>query len=190
MESVIKKEIVCDNKKICRFLAVSIFVLLTALSAFVRIPLPFTPVPFTLQTFFVLLSGALLGRKLGGISQAGYMVLGLTGLQVFTGSGSGSLYLLGPTGGYLVGFILASFFTGKLFTGKNLSRKYIFFVFLCADFILLCSGALWLKAYMGCSLAQAFLSGFLPFVFGDILKAVFAVFVFCKTHSRVKEFIC
>ena len=72
MEAIIKRELITD-KRLCRILAVGTFIVLTTLSAFVRIPLPFTPVPLTLQTFFVLLSGALLGRKLGVSTQAVYM---------------------------------------------------------------------------------------------------------------------
>ncbi len=186
MESIANREII-TNKVICRTLAVSVFIALTTLSAFVRIPLPFTPVPLTLQTLFVLFSGALLGRKLGVITQAGYMFLGLTGLQVFTGFGSGSLYLLGPTGGYIVGFILASFFAGSLFSETRHSWGNTFLKFLCADFIILLSGMLWFKVALSCSLNQAFLLGFLPFVPGDLLKVTFATVVFNKIHLRIKE---
>jgi len=71
MEAIIKRELITD-KRICQLLVSMSFVALTALSAFVRIPLPFTPVPLTLQTFFVLLSGALLGRRLGLFTQGLY----------------------------------------------------------------------------------------------------------------------
>ena len=118
METIIKRELISD-KGLCRLLAVGVFIALTTLSAFVRIPLPFTPVPLTLQTFFVLLSGALLGRQLGAFAQAAYMFLGLTGQQVFTGTGCGSLYLLGPTGGYIIGFVLAAFFAGSFLDKEN-----------------------------------------------------------------------
>ncbi len=175
------------NKRAGRALAVIVFIILTAFSAFVRIPLPFTPVPLTLQTLFVIFSGALLGRRLGVFSQAGYVLLGLTGFEVFTGFGSGTLYLLGPTGGYLVGFILASFITGKLFSEAAHQRRRTFVVFLCAGAVILFSGTLWLKAYLSCSFSQAFLLGFLPFVPGDLLKVVFATVAFDKIHSRIKE---
>jgi biotin transport system substrate-specific component len=186
MESIISREII-SNKKICRALAVTVFIAFTTLSAFVRIPLPFTPVPLTLQTLFVLFSGALLGRRLGVLTQTGYLLLGLTGLQVFTGIGSGALYLLGPTGGYIVGFILASFFAGSLFSQTNHKWGNIFLKFLFADFIILTSGAIWLKSALSCSFGQAFLLGFLPFVPGDLLKVAFATVVFKKIHSRIKE---
>ena len=185
MESILSREII-TNKRICRVLAIIVFITATTLSAFVRIPLPFTPVPLTLQTLFVLLSGALLGRRLGVFTQSGYMLLGLTGFQVFTGFGSGSLYLLGPTGGYVVGFVLASFFAGSLFLEEKLNWRNIFLKFLCADFIILLSGTFWLKIYLSCPLSQAFLFGFLPFVPGDLLKVLFATAIFNKVHSRIK----
>lgn len=185
MEAIINREII-TNKKICQLLAVAVFIILTTLSAFVRIPLPFTPVPFTLQTFFVLLSGALLGRRLGVFTQVSYLLLGLTGFQVFTGFGSGSVYLLGPTGGYIVGFILASFFIGSLFSEGKHSRWNTLLKFLGADFIILLSGMFWLKISLSCSFSQAFLLGFLPFIPGDLLKVMFATAVFNKIHSRIK----
>jgi len=185
MESIVNREII-TNKRICRFLAVTVFITLTTLSAFVRIPLPLTPVPLTLQTLFVLLSGALLGRGLGVFTQTGYLLLGLTGFQVFTGFGSGSLYLLGPTGGYIVGFVLASFVTGGLFSRERHNWRNTFLRFLCADFIILFSGMLWLKAALSCTFSQAFLLGFLPFVPGNLLKIVFATAVFNRIHSRIR----
>jgi len=185
MESIVSREIII-NKRVLRFLAVTTFIALITLSAFVRIPLPFTPVPLTLQTLFVLLSGALLGRRLGLLAQAGYISLGLTGFQVFTGLGSGSLYLLGPTGGYIVGFVLASFFAGSLFSEGKHSYRKIFLSFLCADFIILFSGMFWLKIFLSCPFSRAFWFGFLPFVPGDLLKVVLATAVFGKIHSRIK----
>ncbi|MCG2713971.1 MAG: biotin transporter BioY [Candidatus Omnitrophica bacterium] len=185
MEAVIRRELVTD-KKVCQLLAVVSFVMLTALSAFVRIPLPFTPVPLTLQTFFVLLSGALLGRRLGLFTQGVYVLLGCVGLQVFTGLGSGILYLLGPTGGYIFGFLLATFFAGSLFVKEKQGVVTIFLKFLFCDFIILFSGMFWLKIILFCSLTQAFLLGVLPFVFGDILKVILVTAVYIKTHSRIK----
>ena len=185
MEAIIKRELITD-KRICQLLAVGSFVVLTALSAFVRIPLPFTPVPLTLQTFFVLLSGALLGRRLGLFTQALYVLLGFVGLQVFTSLGSGTLYLLGPTGGYIFGFVLAVFFAGSLFVKEKQGVATVFLKLLSADFIILFSGMLWLKIILSCSLTQAFLLGVLPFVLGDMLKVILATAVYSKMHSRIK----
>jgi biotin transport system substrate-specific component len=185
MELIFKRELISD-KKLCRLLAVGALVILTALSAFVRIPLPFTPVPLTLQTFFVLLSGALLGRKLGVITQAAYMFLGFSGQQVFTGYGSGSLYLLGPTGGYVAGFILAAWIAGSLLVKEKLGWLSVFSRLLIADCVLLFSGTLWLKISLSIPLSRAFLLGFLPFIFGDILKVALATAVYNKLRARIK----
>jgi len=188
MEAIIKKELI-SNKTACRMFAVATFIILTTLSAFVRIPLPFTPVPLTLQTFFVLLSGALLGKKLGVFTQASYMFLGLTGYTVFTGSGSGSLYLFGPTGGYIVGFILASYLVGSLLSRENQSKFSIFLKFILADLTILFCGTFWLKISLSCSFSTAFLLGFLPFLIGDILKAALAGIVYSKLHLRIKAIL-
>jgi biotin transport system substrate-specific component len=185
MEAIIKRELIRD-KRICRVLAVTVFVILTALSAFVRIPLPFTPVPFTLQTFFVLLSGSLLGRRLGSLTQGLYMLLGLVGFQVFTGAGSGSLYLFGPTGGYIAGFVLASFLAGGLFAEAKQGWPTVFIKLLFADLAILFCGMFWLKISLSCSLGRAFLLGFLPFIPGDILKVISAAIVYSKIHLRIK----
>jgi biotin transport system substrate-specific component len=185
MENIISREFV-SNKRICQILAVGVFIVLTALSAFVRIPLFFTPVPLTLQTFFVLLSGALLGKKLGFFAQVSYLFLGLTGSQIFTGLGSGGLYLLGPTGGYIVGFIAASFLVGDLLSKEGQSNVAVFSKLLLADFVILFCGTLWLKTILSCSLNKAFLIGFAPFILGDLLKVALATVVYNKIHSRIK----
>jgi len=186
MEAILKKEII-SHKLFCRAIGVLTFVIFTSLGAFVRIPLPFTPVPITLQTFFVLLSGAFLGSNLGAITQAGYLFLGLAGLPIFTGAGSGLFYFLGPTGGYLLGFVLASFFIGRLlkYTQDNLFS--IFILFCLADFILLFSGLLWLKVLFAYSWMKLFCIGFIPFLPGDVLKALAASVLYLKLKTRLKE---
>jgi biotin transport system substrate-specific component len=95
MEALLRKEIIL-NKTLCRVIGIAVFIILTSLGAFVRIPLPFSPVPLTLQTFFVLLGGALLGSNLGALSQLSYIFLGVLGLPVFSGAGSGLSYFWAP----------------------------------------------------------------------------------------------
>ncbi|MGL4345080.1 MAG: biotin transporter BioY [Cellulosilyticaceae bacterium] len=90
-----------------------LFAALTAIGAFIRIPLPPPMVPITLQFFFVVLAGILLGCKLGGISQLTYVLIGLSGVPVFTGGG-GIGYVLRPTFGYIIGFVMASFVIGYM----------------------------------------------------------------------------
>ncbi len=186
MELALKREIII-NRTLCRVIGILTFVILTALGAFVRIPLPFSPVPITLQTFFVLLSGAFLGSNLGSIAQLSYICLGILGLPIFTGAGSGLSYFLGPTGGYLFGFVLASLFIGRFikYTQNNL---FSIFGLLClGDLILLCCGTIWLKILFGYTLAKLLFIGFIPFIPGDLLKALVASILYLKLKSRIKE---
>jgi len=185
-ETVLKKEILV-NKTLCRFFGIAIFVALTSLGAFVRIPLPFTPVPVTLQTFFVLLSGAFLGSGLGALAQASYLALGLTGLPIFTGTGSGLSYLGGPTTGYLIGFVLASFFLGKNIKRAQDNLILIFSLFCLADLLLLASGALWLGFLFGFHLPKLLAIGILPFLAADLLKAWASSVIYRKLKSRLEQ---
>jgi biotin transport system substrate-specific component len=164
-----------------------VFVILTSLGAFVRIPLPFTPVPITLQTFFVLLCGAFLGGKLGVTSQLSYILLGALGLPIFTGAGSGWSYLFGPTGGYILGFILATLFIGRFIKYAQNNLISILAVLCLGDLILLCCGVVWLRVILGLSLRKLLFIGFLPFIPGDLLKALVASSLYLKVKSRLKE---
>jgi biotin transport system substrate-specific component len=185
MEALLSKELAC-SKTANRIIGVTLFVLLTGLGAFVRIPLPFTPVPLTLQTFFVLLSGAFLG-PFGAVSQIIYLLLGISGLSIFVNGGSGLLYLCGPTGGYLLGFIFASLFIAKFL--KNTEQKFIrsIFIFLLADAILLLSGTLWLALVLGLSFQKAILIGFLPFVPIDSMKVLAAAWAYSVFKKRARQ---
>ena len=117
------------------------------------------------------------------------MLLGLTGFQVFTGTGAGMLYLFGPTGGYIAGFLLASFLAGGLFIQRGQGWRAVFFKLLFADLAILFCGTFWLKASLSLPLGQAFLIGFLPFIPGDIFKVIFAAALHRKLHSRIKAAI-
>jgi len=181
----LNKEI-SHSKVTARILGISAFVILTALGAFVRIPLPFSPVPFTLQTFFVLLGAAALGKNRGAIAQSAYVFLGALGLPIFSGAGSGLLYLTGPTAGYLLGFIAASLFIGKALD-RVVSKFSVFLVFLAGELLILGVGAFWLKALLRVSFNQALAMGVIPFIFPDILKAAIAAGVYQKIKTRCKE---
>ena len=97
ISSIFTHKNIIINKQAERAFLVTSFIILTALGAYVRIPLPFTPVPITLQTFFVILCGAILGKKLGSLTQTSYVILGTLGLPIFQGYGAGFLHLAGPT---------------------------------------------------------------------------------------------
>ncbi len=144
------------------------FAALTAISAHVKIPVPGTPVPVTLQTAVVLLSGMVLGAGWGFTSMALYLLGGSLGLSFFAFS-SGPAALVGPTGGYLWGFLLAAFAIGKIVKPQHGFLRVYFTTFL-ASLLIFIPGVLQLKAFMGFSLSAAILAGFVPFILGDLIK--------------------
>ncbi|HID62800.1 MAG TPA: bifunctional adenosylcobinamide kinase/adenosylcobinamide-phosphate guanylyltransferase [Anaerolineae bacterium] len=160
---------------------ITLFAALTALGARVAIPLPFTPVPVTLQVLFPLLAGLLLGSKRGALSQVEYVAAGLAGLPVFAKGGSGPAYFLGPTGGYLLGFVVAAFVVGELAVRMRASGKgAIFLASLGGVAVIYLCGALWLAGWLGIAghlspiacLTQAWRLGVLPFIAVDVAKAL------------------
>ena len=150
------------------------FALLTALGAFVRIPLPFTPVPITMQTFFVLAAGIYLGSRDAAFSQLGYLALGAVGLPVFAGGGAGVGHFLGATGGYLVAFPLAAALVGAaLKPGDSAARATT--VCTAATLLILALGAAGVAAFLGVGAERAIALGVLPFLPGGAVKIAAAV---------------
>src|SRR6188768_100620 len=151
---------------------------LTMLAAQVSIPLPFTPVPFTLQPMVVLLGGAALGSRLGMTSQVLYLALGIAGLPVFAASPvlpQGFARLVGPTGGYLMSYPIAAFVAGYL-AERGFDRRYATSVL--AMFaglaIIFTFGVLWLAFGAHAGLATAVRTGLVPFIPADIIKVLLA----------------
>ncbi len=156
------------NYLVLRVGAIFSFAVLMAISAYVRIPLFFTPVPLTLQTFVFYLSIIFLKRQ-AIFSQAIYLFLGATGLPVFTNAGGGLLYFLGPTGGYLAGFMVAAFLF-PLFSPKKNTFLGNFCYFSLIAFCVYSFGVIWLILMHKLSLGGALIAGVMPFVLGEILK--------------------
>ncbi len=159
---------------------------LTGLLAQVRVQLPWSPVPLTSQTLAVLLAGVALGKWWGGISMTLYAALGMAGVPWFQGMNGGLAYMAGPTGGYIIGFILAALFLGY-FTDKYVkSRRFMSMLglMLFASLILvyvpgLLQLGLWLNLVKGepVSLSSLMTMGAIPFIAGDITKAVAAALI-------------
>ena len=150
------------------------FALLTAAAAQIRIPLPFTPVPITGQTFAVLLSGAVLGGTAGAASQALYVLAGLV-LPFYAGGASGWTHATGATGGFLIGFVAAAWIVGAL-AERSQDRNVITAIpaFLTGTVVIYLVGVPWLANVLGVSWTTAIEQGMAPFVVGDLLKIVAA----------------
>ncbi len=142
---------------------------LIALSAWVAIPLPFSPVPVTGQTFAVLLVGSVLGARRGAASALAYLAEGAAGLPVFAGGASGPHVLAGPTGGYLAGFVLGGWVCGVL-AERGFDRRPATTVASMAigNVAILVPGLLWLARFVGTSHVLAM--GLYPFLAGDVVK--------------------
>ncbi|MDI9437251.1 MAG: biotin transporter BioY [Euryarchaeota archaeon] len=151
----------------------------TGIMAQLVIPLPWTPVPVTAQTFAVLMAGVLLGRWWGGISQIIYLVAGLMGLNWFAGLSGGFSMLFSATGGYLVGFILVALFLGYFSDGYVGARKFrpMLGLMLFANFVFiyvpgLFGLGLWIYLVKGSypGIITLVSMGLLPFLVGDMIK--------------------
>ena len=151
-----------------------LFSLITAAAAQVSIPLPFTPVPITGQTFAVLLTGALLGSRLGALSLLLYLAEGAAGLPVFALGRSGLATLLGPTGGYLLAFPVAAFVVGWL-AERGWDRRVFTtaLAMLLGNLVIYAGGVPWLARFVG-GLPEAVALGMVPFLPGDAIKLVLA----------------
>ena len=155
---------------------ISLFAALTAVGAFISIPL--YPVPLSLQTLFTLLAGMTLGSVMGASSQIIYVLLGVIGLPVFAGFKAGIGILFGPTGGFLFGFIISAYVIGRII--ETIKEKKIFY-YLLAGFagtvIIYFIGVTQLSLVTGIGIKKALLIGALPFLPGDILKIIAASFI-------------
>jgi len=164
---------------------VSLFAALTAVGAFISIPL--YPVPLTLQTLFTLLAAMTLGSVMGMSSQIIYVMLGVVGLPVFAGFKAGIGILFGPTGGFLFGFIISAYVIGKIIEAKK--EKNIFYYFLAGlsgMVIIYITGITQLSLVTGIGVKKALMVGMFPFLPGDILKIIAASFIASKLKIVIK----
>ncbi|MCK9407687.1 MAG: biotin transporter BioY [Bacteriovoracaceae bacterium] len=183
---VIRKTIIMDSTTSTTSLLaqagwISLFAALTAAGAQVQIPNQ--PIPFTLQTFFVLLSGAFLGARNGFIAQVVYITIGALGLPVFSGASFGLVKVFGVTGGYLMSFPIAAALVGYLVRLRKGYFWSLFSMFL-SLVVIFTVGSLYLNAVAVHNLQQAFASGFLIFSWWDIVKLSAAAAIYSEFSKR------
>lgn len=168
---------------VIRAASVALFAALTAAAAQVSIPVPFTPVPLTLQPMVVLLGGAVLGARLGMSAQVLYLLAGIAGLPVFAASAllpQGALRLIGPTGGYLMAYPFAAYLTGWL-AERGFDRRYFTSVIAMSSglAVIFTCGVLWLAwfARPAVGVDAALRTGLYPFLPVDVFKLLVAAAV-------------
>ena len=163
--------------------------LLVALAAQIQIPLPFTPVPLSGQTFAVSLVGASLGSRRGALSLVVYLLIGALGAPFYAGGTGGVATLFGPTVGYLLGFVGAAAAIGAL-AERRADRRPLtaFFSFLTSSLIIFACGVAGLMITLDLSLADAFVLGVLPFIPGDLIKSALAAGILPGSWRLVERF--
>ena len=170
-------------------IAASLFV---ALCARVTVPLPFTPVPLTLQNFGVLTVGLLLGSRRGFAALSLYLIEGAFGLPVFSPSilGGGIAQILGPTGGFLMAYPLVAFVAGWIYERRSVqgSRRFGWAVLssVVAEVVLFAGGLSWL-AVLTHSVSLALRFGLYWFVFAEVIKVLMAAAVATRWHQRISS---
>ena len=153
----------------------SLFAALTAVGAFLAIPIG--PVPIVLQNMFVFLAGLLLGGRWGLASVGVYLLAGACGLPVFAGGLGGISRFIGPTGGYLIGYLPAVFLIGTMSQKVNPRIISDVLAMICGTLVLYACGISWLKIVTGMSPAKALALGMYPFLIGDALKIAAAAVI-------------
>lgn len=160
---------------------------LMAAGAFIQIPIG--PVPIVLTNLFVLLSGLLLGARWGMAGAALYLLVGAMGLPVFSGGRGGLAHLFGPTGGYLFGFVLSAWITGFIADRFHRSLKGSVVAVLFGSLAIYGLGVPWLKVITQMSWNKAWMVGMVPFLPGDVLKAVLAVILFRSVNPMMDRLV-
>ena len=168
----------------------SLFTALIIVGSYIRIPVG--PVPIVLATMFVLLAGVVLELKWAIASVGLYLALGAIGLPVFS-SGAGIAYFLGPTGGYLLGYLLAAITANLLSSSKASATSGTVWrdaaAVAAASIVIYVPGLLWLKASLEMSWQESLALGLLPFILGDTIKAVLVVSAATVLKRRFPELV-
>lgn len=195
MNMFVKEGTSLKDASVRLYVLASLFAGLTAVGAFIRIPLPI--VPFTLQDFFVLLSGAVLGPTFGFLSQMLYLTMGLIGLPVFA-NGGGPAYIFQPTFGYLLAFPLCSYLVGYLLYARESKSEPAFLTMLIINLlgylVIYSFGILVLYLNLNYIVGQPRLFsevlwlGCIVFIPGSLVKAVISAFVALKLTNVLNQF--
>jgi len=159
-----------------------LFAALTAIGAYIYIPLPISPVPITLQMFFTFMAGGLLGKKYGFFSQLIYILIGAIGLPVFAGGTGGFGILFGPTGGYVLGFLAAGYIAG--FSKDTFISKLLYM--LLALIVIYLLGTTRLMMVIQVDFIKALTIGVTPFIIGDLMKVALAAYLSVKLSNYIR----
>ena len=189
MKMIQPKTVGIRKKKHLQICFTALFAALIAGGTFIAIPIG--PIPIVLQNLFALLSGLILGPLLGCAAVALYLLAGILGAPVFAGFSGGFTRLLGPTGGYLMGYFFMALVAGLMVgrPGIKVSLGRIIIATVTGLLMVYVPGLLWLKIVTGSSWAKTLMAGFVPFLIGDVGKGVGAVLVTKRLRKTATDLL-
>ncbi|MGI6365034.1 MAG: biotin transporter BioY [Bacillota bacterium] len=161
---------------------IALLLAVTGILSLISIPLPFSPVPVTGQTLGVMLTGMLLSPRKAGLTMLAYLLLGAAGAPVFAGGTGGISIIAGPTGGYLLGFIPAAIVIAWLRKGELPRQVMAITAGLLCTYV---PGTIWLSSVTGLGFQAALALGVLPYLPGDIFKAVISILAAAKLKPAI-----
>ena len=188
------------NLRINRIVSIALMTAVICVLSPFAISIPVSPVPISLATFAIYLTVIILGWEDGTISVLVYVLLGFAGAPVFTGFTGGAGKVLGPTGGYIIGYIFLAFIEGAFVDGARRARPYKeglrkrsplqngvspLLGMVLGTIVLYVIGTIWLMRQAGLTVVAAFSAGVLPFIVGDIVKMIVALFAGTKIRSAL-----
>lgn len=168
-------------KDIC---TTAIFTAITAIMAQIAIPLPFSPVPITMQTFAIFMSAIILGSRLGFMSQIIYVLLGAIGVPVFANFGGGLGKILGPTGGFIFSFPIVAYIIGRI-SDKKMNMAANIAIMAVGLFVCYAMGVAQLSVTTGMGMQKAIAVGALPYIPLDIVKVAMAYVLGTTVRNRL-----
>ncbi len=178
-----------QNNNLRAMLTAALFSAIIAVTSYISIPLPFSPVPISLQTLAILLCGLLLAPKYAFLASGLWLLMGAIGLPVFANGSSGIGIVFGPTGGYIIGFVIAAVVI-SLIRGQNANAMRFYIAACVGNFLIIYPlGILGLMVIAKLPLAAAIANGMLPFIIGDIVKIIAAVSIGLALNARAKHLL-
>lgn len=164
----------------------SMFTAILVVMSYISIPLPFSPVPITGQGIGVMLTGLILDPVSAFLAFFTYLLLGAIGLPVFAGGSAGLSVLVGPTGGYLLGYLIGTTLLSMLKGKLKISISLYIKTFVFGAGIVYLIGFYWLSKVTGMDLSKAFMVGVVPYIIGDVVKAIISVPLAVTIYNRLK----
>ncbi|GAB6099893.1 biotin transporter BioY [Halanaerocella petrolearia] len=164
----------------------AVFAALISVLSYVSIPIPFSPVPVTGQSLAVMLAGAILATRQAGLSMVIFLLLGAIGVPVFSQGRAGIGVFMGPSGGYLVGYLVGAVVISLIVQNKKSYLRIGLANVIGGIVVVHLLGIIWLNIITDMGLQKAFMSGSVPFIPGDLLKAVIAAIISVPIMKRLK----